>query len=136
HDHAEQIAHSITRPNLQAQALIDLAQAVAATGDHDRARALATHAEQIARSITDPDQQAWALTALIGFAEPTRARSLIANALAVGRWTIPLQVLAEVDAEVLCQAPGLVERLDGRAEDQCVPRRGRRATYSAGPERR
>ena len=78
-----------------------MAGAVAAAGDHDRARALATDAEQLARSLTHPDLQAQTLTALAGLAEPARARSLIANALSAGRWTIPLHALAHVDSVAL-----------------------------------
>jgi hypothetical protein len=42
-----------------------LVDAVAAAGEQERARTLATDAERIARSITDPDQQAYAVTGLV-----------------------------------------------------------------------
>ncbi|MFC8845794.1 hypothetical protein [Micromonospora sp. NPDC057141] len=67
HEHAEQIAQSLANPYQQAQAMADLVEAVeavAAAGEYERARALATDAEQIARSITNPDQQASALNGL------------------------------------------------------------------------
>lgn len=53
-----------TKPDRQAQALNQLVAPVAADGDHDRARALATDAETIARTITDPHERAQALTDL------------------------------------------------------------------------
>ncbi|MEU8067893.1 hypothetical protein AB0C55_30750, partial [Micromonospora humida] len=108
---AEQIVRSITDPDQQARALTALAQVVAASGEFD-------HAEQIARSITHPNQQARALTALVGLAEPTRARSLVANALAVGRWTIPLKALARVDAKVLFH---FVDKSTRLLEEPAVP---------------
>ncbi len=63
---AEQIARGITDPYRQAQALAAVAQAVAAAGDLDRARQLATTAEQIARDIPDDhgEAQAHALAAV------------------------------------------------------------------------
>jgi tetratricopeptide (TPR) repeat protein len=57
YDRAEQIAQSITHPHEQARTLAEVAMAVAAAGDRDRARELADRAEQIARSITDPGEQ-------------------------------------------------------------------------------
>ncbi|MGC5284573.1 hypothetical protein, partial [Actinomadura citrea] len=48
------IARSITNPSQQARAWTSLAEAVAATGDLDRARLLTDQTETIARSITDP----------------------------------------------------------------------------------
>lgn len=56
------------------------------------------YAERIARSITSPDEQARALVGMAGsVAEPGRARSCIAGALAAGRWTIALKALARID---------------------------------------
>jgi hypothetical protein len=54
-------------------------------------------AEQAARSITDPNMQAEALAGAASAAEPARARTWIASALAGGHWTIPLKALARID---------------------------------------
>jgi hypothetical protein len=120
---AEHTAQSITDPDSQAQALVELVGAWAAAGQLDRAEqtarsitdpdpqahalvelvkawaAVGQHdrAEQTARSITKPDWQAQALSDLATVVEPARARSLIVGALAVGRWPIPLRALAHVE---------------------------------------
>src|SRR5439155_492550 len=98
---AEQVARSITDPFWQPRALADLVEALAAAGQHDRATAVAVDAEQLARSITNSYWQAQALTDLASIAEPASARSLIADALAVGPWTTPLQELARIDPMAL-----------------------------------
>jgi hypothetical protein len=91
----ERAIRSITDPYWQVQALIRVAAAAAAVGDYDRA-------ERTARSIADPDAQARALADVAGSSsESARTRSCIARALAVGRWTIPLQALALVDPAAL-----------------------------------
>ncbi len=124
-DRAETIAHSITHPWAQDQALTSLAEALAGT-DPDRA-------EAIARVITDPKQQAVVLTRLaavvatdpdraeslhrsgiakaesvIGIsaasiAEPVRRRAkrLLALAWSIARWEVPLPALPVVDPSVL-----------------------------------
>jgi hypothetical protein len=84
----------MTDPSSQAWALSGLVRALAAAGEHDRA-------EQIARSITHPNMQSQALADLACEAEPVKARSMIADALAVGRWTISLSALARVDLVAL-----------------------------------
>ena len=61
---AEALAHAITDPYQQAEALSALAQAVAATGEHDRARRLLSEAEDLARAITNPYRKAKAFSAL------------------------------------------------------------------------
>ncbi|BBH70746.1 hypothetical protein ACTI_74310 [Actinoplanes sp. OR16] len=94
HDRAERIARSITRPDWQGPALAALAGVLAAGGEHDRA-------ERIARSIAGPDWQGRALADLAGVAGTDRARSLVAEALAIGRWTIPLSAVAGIDATAL-----------------------------------
>jgi hypothetical protein len=92
---AEQIARSITDLDIQALALGWVARAVAGAGDHD-------HTEQIARSITSPGMQARALSDVASStADPVRARSWVAGALAAGRGTIPLQALARIDPAAL-----------------------------------
>ena len=58
---AEALAHSITDPSRQAQALADVARALAAAGLHDQAEQAAIQAEALARSITNPSGQAQAL---------------------------------------------------------------------------
>jgi tetratricopeptide (TPR) repeat protein len=61
---AEALARGFTDPYQRTRALARLARAVAAAGEHDRARTLTTEAERISRSVTDPDQRTWALTGL------------------------------------------------------------------------
>jgi hypothetical protein len=91
---AEQVARSIMSPDEQAWALAYVAGAAAQAGDLGRA-------EQVARSIASPDGQAEAMASIAGVAEPTRARAFIAGALAAGRWTIPLNELADIDPTAL-----------------------------------
>ena len=91
---AEQLARNIHSQLAHTRALAGAARAAAATGDFD-------HAEQIARSIPGPDEQAEALAEVAAAAEPGRARSLIMEALCVGRWTIPLKALARIDPRTL-----------------------------------
>jgi hypothetical protein len=93
-DRAEALARSIFPPDQQARALASLAEAAARAGDLSRAEALA-------RSVNRPDEQARALASIADVAEPARARSCIADALAVGRWVIPLKELADIDPAVL-----------------------------------
>jgi tetratricopeptide (TPR) repeat protein len=86
---AEALALSITDPYQQAQALGAVAEAVAATGDADRARQVADRAEAVARSITDPDWQAQALVAVAGAVaaagDADRARQVAEQAEALAR---------------------------------------------------
>jgi hypothetical protein len=89
---AEQVALSITDPDEKALAVAVVA--AASGGDLDRA-------EQVARSITDPDAQARALASVASVAEPDRARSCIAGALAVGQWVILLNEVARIDPVAL-----------------------------------
>jgi hypothetical protein len=112
---AEEAARSVLVRGQLAEILAVVAGAVAAAGDSDRARALAASAEQVARSITDlseqaeqgarsitdPDRQAWVLASLASVAEPSRARSCIAGALAAGQWTHPLPAVARIDPAAL-----------------------------------
>ncbi|MFJ2081313.1 hypothetical protein ACIOBK_02095 [Micromonospora chokoriensis] len=97
HDRAEALAYSLTNADQQARALIAVATAVAAHGDHDRAEALAY-------SMTDPLQRARTLIALAKIVNPQRARRLLGQAFASGRWWLPLPIAATVD-------PPLVIRL-------------------------
>ncbi|MEU0558626.1 hypothetical protein [Dactylosporangium sp. NPDC006015] len=94
---AEQVIQDIAEPYWRAKALVELVAAVTAAGDHERATALAAQAEQTARSDSDPWSQAAALANLADVVEPDRARRLIAEALAVGRWTTPLEQIARID---------------------------------------
>lgn len=61
-DRAEQLVHTIPDPDPQAWALIDVTEALADAGEHDRAWAVAGDAQQSASAITDlPISHAWAL---------------------------------------------------------------------------
>jgi hypothetical protein len=77
-DRAEQLARAMSIPSARVQAMADLARAVAATGDTDRAHRLTLHAEQTARTITHPMWRASAYSELVGAAmasgDPARAR--------------------------------------------------------------
>ncbi len=121
-DRAEKVTRSITDANWLvwttfseslARALTVLVEALAAASQLD-------HAEKVARSIPNPKSQAQALTKLANVAEPATARSLIAEALAVGRWTIPLWALADVDPTAL-----------SAFVDECEPHRPRRPAVNA-----
>jgi hypothetical protein len=64
-------------------------------------------AEALARSIPHRNRQAQTLADVANsVAEPVRARSCIAGALAAGRWTIPLQALTIVDMAALSAFAG------------------------------
>ncbi len=80
----EALALSITGPYGQATALTALVEAVAGTGDLDRARVLAEWAETAARSITEPYYQSIVLTDLVDAVavagDPDRAKTLAQQA--------------------------------------------------------
>jgi hypothetical protein len=84
------MARSITSPDHRAQALAQVAAALAGAGQHQRA-------EAIARSITSSDHQAQALAqvaAALAKAEETRAANRIAAAAcATGHWTTAAPVV-------------------------------------------
>jgi hypothetical protein len=61
---AEQVARSITKPDLQA--LTAVVVAVVQAGQHEQAQHVARQTEQLARSITHPDRQTRALKAMAG----------------------------------------------------------------------
>ncbi|MFI9602752.1 hypothetical protein ACIHCX_23380 [Streptomyces sp. NPDC052043] len=63
---AEQIARAITHPGQRALALAGVVGAVAAAGDHVRARELATDTEQIAQALASPYERALALAGVAG----------------------------------------------------------------------
>jgi orotidine-5'-phosphate decarboxylase len=91
---AATVARSITNPGRQAQALAELAGALAEAGQHEQA-------EIVARSITDPDRQARALTevakALVARGDTRRARHLASAACAVGQWTTVLELVLSLE---------------------------------------
>jgi hypothetical protein len=61
---AESLANSITRLSDRVEALVDVAEVVADSGDSERAAALLDHAETVAHTIPDPTYQGWALLAV------------------------------------------------------------------------
>jgi tetratricopeptide (TPR) repeat protein len=77
---AETIARSIADLDRKVSALRSVAEAVAETGDQERAAALLREAETTARSITNPIGQAWMLqsvaVALAKAGDPTRAEAI------------------------------------------------------------
>lgn len=83
HERAEQVAGSITHPDLRAQALAALAAAAAAE-DRQHTERLADRAEKTARSITDPNERALSLAdlarTLARLGEHRRAHALIDEA--------------------------------------------------------
>jgi hypothetical protein len=58
-------------------------------------------AEAVAQTISHPYLQTQALTALAKHAEPNHARSLIAQAFAVGDWTALLDPLVQIEPSLL-----------------------------------
>ncbi|MFI1996866.1 hypothetical protein, partial [Actinoplanes sp. NPDC020271] len=111
---AEALARSITDREQQAEALVTVAEAVAAT-DPDRA-------ETVAGSITDPDRQAWALimvAEVVAATDPDRARRLAGHAETAARSiTDPdRQVRALVTvARAVAADPDRARRLTDHAE--------------------
>lgn len=92
---AEQIAHMISLPQEQVRALSAACEAaVAAGGDQERARLLATRAEQEAGAITDPEDHARALGQLaeawIKIGDPEHAQRLTVRAEQVAETVTPL----------------------------------------------
>lgn len=83
-DRAEQLAHTIPDPDPQAWALIDVTEALADAGEHDRAWAVAADTERVALTIDDPDSQGRLLTvlavALARAGEHDRARAIAGDA--------------------------------------------------------
>jgi hypothetical protein len=100
---AEQTARSITDPDRQAEALAEVAGALATAGHHEQA-------EQAARSIIDPNRQAWALTAVAGAlaraGDPQAARCVAAAACVAGSFPVAVRSVLQVDPSV---SPVVVE---------------------------
>ena len=82
---------------------------MAATGDLERAWALAERAETAARTIGDPDEQTRALVNLAKDAEPNHARSLLAQALSVGHWRESVVLLGQIEPAAVV---GIINEFD------------------------
>ncbi|MEV0154048.1 hypothetical protein AB0H57_09955 [Micromonospora sp. NPDC050686] len=89
-EHAEALTRSIPDGRRRDVGLTGVAEVLARAGHLDRA-------EAVARSIVGPFEQAKALTAVAEHADPGRARRLVALALRLGDWFIPLELLPRVD---------------------------------------
>jgi hypothetical protein len=76
---------------------------VAAAGDHERARRLATLAEAIARIIIDPGDLARVLVEVAGVADPRQTNRLLGEAFAIGHWPLPLPLLAKLRPPLVIQ---------------------------------
>ena len=102
--YGEQIAHSVVSLDQQAAVLTDVARAVAAAGDPERARRLATDAEEIARTIINPYERARALIRVAGAVaaagRPELARRLATSAEEIVPTIVNLYQQAEVLAHV------------------------------------
>jgi tetratricopeptide (TPR) repeat protein len=88
-DRAARVARAIIDAEHRAEVLTDLAKAVIAAGDLERARELAQEAEAVARTITSIEERAEVLTdlakAVIAAGDLERARDLAQEAEAVAR---------------------------------------------------
>ncbi|MFD5105033.1 hypothetical protein [Streptomyces cinereoruber] len=93
-DEAERIARSIADPLRQSRALGAVAHACAADGDFARA-------EAIAATIADPYECARTLTALAVDFDNDSSRSLLAQALSIGHWSICLPALLRLEPAVV-----------------------------------
>ncbi len=76
HIRAEALAASITDPDRQAQALTEVAGALARAGQHERAAAMASQAATVARSITDPSVSTAVAGALAGAGQHEQAETV------------------------------------------------------------
>jgi len=113
-------AQSITGDGAKAQALVTIADAVAAT-DPGRAARLTDDAERLAQSIPDPAAKAAALTAVVrglATADPDRAERL-ARAITDPSYRAP--ALAAVASAVAATDPGRAARLTVGAERLAQP---------------
>jgi hypothetical protein len=113
-------AQSITGEGAKAQALVTIADAVAAT-DSGRAARLTDDAERLAQSIPDPAVKAAALTAVVqglATADPDRAERL-ARAITDPGYRAP--ALAAVASAVAATDPGRAARLAVGAERLAQP---------------
>src|SRR5499427_10885916 len=113
-------AQSITGDGAKAQALVTIADAVAAT-DPGRAARLTDDAERLAQSIPDPAVKAAALTAVVrglAAADPDRAERL-ARAITDPSYRAP--ALAAVASAVAATDPGRAARLAVGAERLAQP---------------
>jgi len=113
-------AQSITGDGAKAQALVTIADAVAAT-DPGRAARLTDDAERLAQSVPDPAAKAAALTAVVrglATADPDRAERL-ARAITDPSYRAP--ALAAVASAVAATDPGRAARLTVGAERLAQP---------------
>jgi hypothetical protein len=113
-------AQSITGDGAKAQALVTIADAVAAT-DPGRAARLTDDAERLAQSIPDPAVKAAALTAVVrglATADPDRAERL---ARAITDPSCRAPALAAVASAVAATDPGRAARLTVGAERLAQP---------------
>jgi len=113
-------AQSITGDGAKAQALVTIADAVAAT-DRGRAGRLTDDAERLAQSIPDPAAKAAALTAVVqglAAAGPDRAERLAQTITDPG---CRAPALAAVASAVAATDPGHAERLAAEAERLTQP---------------
>lgn len=83
----------IMHKNQQESVTIGLVKAIAATGYPDRA-------EAIIQSIATPGRQAEALVALSEIVQPSRVRTLLAQAVQLDRWAALLSALVKVQPTV------------------------------------
>jgi hypothetical protein len=124
---AEAVAHSITDPYYQSQALGEVAGALVGAGEFGQAQALARtitdpyyqsqalgevagalveagefgQAQTLARTITDPDHQIEALHSLTMAPDSNQARRATARILTLDRWEKSLNSLARIKSNAL-----------------------------------
>ncbi|GLK14791.1 hypothetical protein GCM10017600_82030 [Streptosporangium carneum] len=93
-DRAETLERAVAGLHTLASASAELAAVMAESGDVDRA-------ETFARAVADPRDQAFALERVARFAEPARARRLVAQALCEVSWRIGLDVVARIQPDAV-----------------------------------
>ncbi|MGN2638289.1 hypothetical protein ACTD5D_19260 [Nocardia takedensis] len=109
-DRAEAIAHSYSDPYRQADALTQIADAIAASAP-DRARRLTHRAQAVARTITDPITQDYVLTAIAGVVaacDPVRAETL---ARTINEPYQRADALARIAASIASSSPERAEAI-------------------------
>ncbi|MDR8414979.1 hypothetical protein MTP10_40405 [Nonomuraea sp. 3-1Str] len=93
-DRAEEIARTVADANQQTSALADIAKTAARIGDIHRA-------EKVAQTIPNAFLQMRALVDITEYADPIRARRIIASGLVEGSWWLPLRALATIAPDAL-----------------------------------
>ncbi len=120
---AESLARSITNPAGRARALAEVAGALAAAGQAERALEIAGRAQVAARAVTDPALRARALTgvaaALAAAGQPQQASEMISEATVAARSAVDPSwqawALSEVARTLAARHPRQAEKMINEA---------------------